>query len=455
MNQLNETYESFVELRQLAQEIEDSKDKIKNYEIYPLSFFAKRNYNILKDFLNYPIGLFKFRATKQFSKIGGACTRPSEYNILVKLFHIDKQVVNNFKHVIIIKNNMYKTYVILHELQHAYDEFISNNKSLFTKSGAKYINNLNAKKTEKISKLFFRSAHEKSAFFVETLHKISFYADTTNTLLRPFYDVYEDFKNAYMGYRHLTDKDKNILSRKFAQYYQKMKENQNKPIKEMKIVKLDEYLEQHIDEDFYNPFDEKTSDTNPKLMSDKGGMLKLRKETFNINRVEYSKRANGQYTVISKNMISKGEIVEICPVIPCGIEAKAIDNIKDLIFEIDRMNQQYGLVLGYGSLYQHSENPNLSFGYNKSNKQMYFTAIRMIKAGEELTINYGKEYWDERKNFNTMAPLPQPEPENESMGLQEPVSTMSDDLRTKQFGAPNNPANPAISGRAILAGGQS
>jgi uncharacterized protein len=221
-----------------------------------------------------------------------------------------------------------------------------------------------------------------------------------------------------------------------------------------KIKTLSEF--QEINEEFYNPFDETVPDTSPKFMSDKGGMLKARKETFNINRVEYTKRTNGQYTILAKDMIANGEIVEICPVIPCGIEAKAIDGIKDFIFEIDKNNRQFGVVLGYGSLYQHSEKPNLEFGYNKSNKQMYFTSIRMIRAGEELTIDYGKDYWDERKTFNTLAPMPKPEvDESGGSGLQQNANDITGEMRTHTFGSPTNPANPAISGVAILGGGQS
>ncbi|MFA5153660.1 MAG: SET domain-containing protein-lysine N-methyltransferase [Clostridia bacterium] len=227
----------------------------------------------------------------------------------------------------------------------------------------------------------------------------------------------------------------------------------------IKILTLEDYKNNNVNEDFYNPFDEVAPDTTPKLMSDKGGMLKMRKETFNINRVEYTKRTNGQYTVLSKDLISNGEIVEICPVIPCGIEAKAINGIKDHIFELNKNERQYGLVLGYGSLYQHSEKPNLEFGYNKSNKQMYFTAIRMIKAGEELTIDYGVEYWDERKSFNTLGELPKPEPKQEieesGMGLPKNAADITGEMRTKQFSDPRNPANPVISGYPILAGGQS
>jgi len=134
--------------------------------------------------------------------------------------------------------------------------------------------------------------------------------------------------------------------------------------------------------------------------------------------------------------------------------------VKDnLIFEIDRDRREYGLVLGYGSLYQHSEEPNMEFGYNKSNKQMYFTATRMIRAGEELTINYGKEYWDERKSFNTIAPMPEPEKteelEENGMGLPANAAMISGAGRTKGFGDIRNPANPAISGVAIMGAGQS
>jgi hypothetical protein len=227
-------------------------------------------------------------------------------------------------------------------------------------------------------------------------------------------------------------------------------------IKKMKILTLEDY--KNLNEDFYNPFDEVAPDTTPKLMSDKGGMLKARKETFNINRVEYTKRTNGQYTVLSKDMIANGEIVEICPVIPCGIEAKAIDGIKDHVFEIDKNERRYGLVLGYGSLYQHSEKPNLEFGYNKNSKQMYFTSVRMIKAGEELTIDYGKEYWDERKTFNVLGELPKPEikPENESgMGLPQNADAGAEEIRKQQFGQPNSTMNPAVSGVAIIGSGQS
>lgn len=164
-----------------------------------------------------------------------------------------------------------------------------------------------------------------------------------------------------------------------------------------------------LDEGFFNPFDKKDEAKKPIIsLSDKVGVVIPRKEVFNINRVEYSKRPNGEFVMYSRTQFAKGEIVEICPIIFVGVEAKAIPNLKNYIFEIEKTHDKYGVVLGYGSLYKHSENPNLEFAYNRTNRQMYFMAARQIQAQEELSINYGKDFWDEQATFNTIAPESKP-----------------------------------------------
>jgi len=223
-----------------------------------------------------------------------------------------------------------------------------------------------------------------------------------------------------------------------------------------RIKSLDEYL----NEDFYNPFEENNPiEKKPSHIADKGGILKLRKEIFNINRVEYSKKANGAYTVLAKTQFAKGEIVEICPIIFVGEEAKTISKLNDIIFEIDKEKGIYGVVLGYGSLYSHSYNPNITFAYNPKNKQMYFIASRIINIGEELTINYGKDYWAERTGFSAMAPMQNAtnvksagvvtkKVENESL-IQPNAEDISNKQTKNEFGEPNSNANPAVSGVAI------
>jgi len=171
------------------------------------------------------------------------------------------------------------------------------------------------------------------------------------------------------------------------------------------------YKIKQLKEGFFNPYDKTVDKVEKKKnirLSDKVGVVTPRKEVFNINRVEYSKRPNGEFVMYSKTQFAKGEIVEICPIIFVGVEAKAIPNLKNYIFEIEKDKNKYGVVLGYGSLYKHSENPNLEYAYNRSNRQMYFVTTRPIQAQEELSINYGKDFWDEQATFNTVAPETSP-----------------------------------------------
>lgn len=165
-----------------------------------------------------------------------------------------------------------------------------------------------------------------------------------------------------------------------------------------------------LKEGFFNPYDKSTKEEKKQTihLADKVGVVQPRKEIFNINRVEYSKRPNGEFVMYSKTQFAKGEIVEICPIIFVGVEAKALPNLKNYIFEIEKDKNKYGVVLGYGSLYKHSENPNIEYAYNRTNRQMYFSAARQIQAQEELSINYGKDFWDEQATFNTVAPQNKP-----------------------------------------------
>ena len=49
-----------------------------------------------------------------------------------------------------------------------------------------------------------------------------------------------------------------------------------------------------------------------------------------------------------------------------------------------------GLQLGYGSLYNHSYEPNARYD-DRAPATKVFTALRDIRAGEEITVNYGGE----------------------------------------------------------------
>ncbi len=58
--------------------------------------------------------------------------------------------------------------------------------------------------------------------------------------------------------------------------------------------------------------------------------------------------------------------------------------------------KQLALVLGYGSLYNHSYEPNATYVKEPSNGVVTFRAIRNIKAGEEITVNYNNGNPDDK-----------------------------------------------------------
>lgn len=89
----------------------------------------------------------------------------------------------------------------------------------------------------------------------------------------------------------------------------------------------------------------------------------------------------------------EGEIIESCPVI--NITPKERKRIQGTIFNYYiypwRSTRSGSLVLGYGSIYNHSFSPNADWKQNFKTNSMVYRAIRPIKKGEEITVNYNGE----------------------------------------------------------------
>lgn len=221
-----------------------------------------------------------------------------------------------------------------------------------------------------------------------------------------------------------------------------------------------------LNEDFFNPFaEDEIKVEKPKRMSDPGLSLGIKKETYNPSRIEYYKKGSG-YIVKARTHFGANETVEIAPVIILGSEATAVEGLKDIVFELDKKGSQYALVLGYGALYSHSDKPNLSYAYNRKTKQMHFITNRIIKMGEDLTINYGKDYWVAKKEFNMAGDydkgdeaVTRLEPQLIQGDLEESEvqPNAADDKEqgaARSLADPRNRNNPAITGVAIKGVGQ-
>jgi SET domain-containing protein len=95
--------------------------------------------------------------------------------------------------------------------------------------------------------------------------------------------------------------------------------------------------------------------------------------------------------VFARRLIRKGEVVERVPVLVLPIEevknATAWNGLAAYCFMWGE--DTVALALGYGSLYNHSYQPNARYEDVKRTK--VFLALRDIAAGEEITVNYNGE----------------------------------------------------------------
>lgn len=95
--------------------------------------------------------------------------------------------------------------------------------------------------------------------------------------------------------------------------------------------------------------------------------------------------------VFSTSGISKGTLIETCPVIsmPKGARSQLDQTrLHDYYFIWGEADQQCALVLGYGSLYNHDFQPNAEYEPDYQQDLLSFYARKDIKAGEEITVNY-------------------------------------------------------------------
>jgi SET domain-containing protein len=89
--------------------------------------------------------------------------------------------------------------------------------------------------------------------------------------------------------------------------------------------------------------------------------------------------------------IAVGTVIEISPVIVMsGEERKLLDQtlLHDYIFEWGDARDKCCMALGYVPVYNHSYASNCEYEMDFESGHISITAVKDIKAGEELFINY-------------------------------------------------------------------
>jgi SET domain-containing protein len=113
----------------------------------------------------------------------------------------------------------------------------------------------------------------------------------------------------------------------------------------------------------------------------------MHSDAIKVKRIEGKGRG-----VFARRPIRKGEVIERVPVLVLSIEevrnGSGWTGLAGYCFEWGRGT--VALALGYGSLYNHSYQPNARYD-DVNPRTKVFSALRDIAKGEEITVNYNGE----------------------------------------------------------------
>jgi SET domain-containing protein len=98
-----------------------------------------------------------------------------------------------------------------------------------------------------------------------------------------------------------------------------------------------------------------------------------------------------------------GSIIEICPVIVApAAHRPALDAtiMSEYYYEWGETGEASGMAYGFGSLYNHSYEPNALYRKHMDRDLVIISALRPIARGEEILINYNGDPQDKNPIWN-------------------------------------------------------
>jgi hypothetical protein len=98
--------------------------------------------------------------------------------------------------------------------------------------------------------------------------------------------------------------------------------------------------------------------------------------------------------VYATRAFAKGDPVESCPTLELPSDSVS-GRLGDYVFGSGEDENEVILLLGFGMLYNHSYEANLEY-IQEGPRLITFVTLRDVEAGEELTIDYGEEWWSTR-----------------------------------------------------------
>ena len=111
---------------------------------------------------------------------------------------------------------------------------------------------------------------------------------------------------------------------------------------------------------------------------------------FQNNLIVKKSRMHG-YGVFAGKKIRKGEKIEECYFILTRGGDKRLDD-----YYFYAAKRKYAVFTGFGSIYNHSDDPNADYSLNLKRKIATITAATTIQKDEEIFVSYGERWFKDR-----------------------------------------------------------
>ncbi|MGF1678555.1 MAG: SET domain-containing protein-lysine N-methyltransferase [Candidatus Methylacidiphilales bacterium] len=110
------------------------------------------------------------------------------------------------------------------------------------------------------------------------------------------------------------------------------------------------------------------------------------------------------FGVFSDDFIASGTLLEECHWIKYRRADCQSPKINDYVYEVadtpqtpDEEKGYNALVLGFGSIYNHSFDNNAHYLYDEARNVFVYQAIKDIQPGDQIFISYGEQWWNTRQ----------------------------------------------------------
>lgn len=80
-----------------------------------------------------------------------------------------------------------------------------------------------------------------------------------------------------------------------------------------------------------------------------------------------------------------------------GIIDDYVYGLETNLDDSEEASEYYSLPLGWGCIFNHAEAHNTEYWHDTDRDLIVFYTIKDVSAGEQLFINYGKDWWETRE----------------------------------------------------------